>query len=123
MEIQEKRERPQSQPEWEREEQVLLVVEYFLCGNKTDELNASNRFISELLRRRGKQLGKHVGEKYRNVRGIQAQRENLSHFDPLSDKIITGHESKWMREIIKEYVANPELIRMEAYKMIKRYSI
>lgn len=77
-----KKETPQSQPKWEREEQVLLVVEYF--ANKDDQylIAKSDIFLSNFLRFRALSLGREIGEKFRNVYGIQSQRENLSHCDP-----------------------------------------
>lgn len=116
-------EQAQSQPRWEHEEQALLVVEYFLYKNSEIEIEKSNEFISKLLRLRGMKLGIGVGEKYRNIRGIQTQRENLSHFDPEYNGRLTGHESKWMESIMSEYLQNPDLIKREAYEMLKKYLI
>lgn len=62
-------------------------------------------------------------KKYRNIRGIQTQRENLSHFDPEYNGRLTGHESKWMESIMSEYLQNPDLIKREAYEMLKKYLI
>lgn len=116
-------EQAQSQPRWEHEEQALLVVEYFLYKNSENEIEKSNEFISKLLRLRGMKLGICVGEKYRNIRGIQTQRENLSHFDPEYNGRLTGHESKWMESIMFEYLQNPEMIKSEAYEMLRKYCI
>jgi hypothetical protein len=115
--------RPQAQPAWEHEEMALLVVEYFYYKDSKAETEKSNRFISEILRRRGKKLGIVVGEKYRNYKGIESQRNNLSHFDPEYTGELTGHESKWMKEIVQEYIDNPESIQREAYELIKKYMI
>lgn len=114
-------EKAQSQPGWDHEEQALLVVEYFLYKNSKSGIEKSNEFISKLLRLRGEKLGICVGEKYRNIRGIQTQRENLSHFDPEYKGTLTGHESKWMEAIMVEYLQNPDLIKREAYEMLKKY--
>lgn len=113
---------PQAQPRWEREEQILLVVEYFL--NKEDRLYEarSDVFLSEFLKMRAKKLGYEVGEKYRNVWGIQSQRENLRHFDPCFKGKKTGHESVWMEKIMTEYLLNPYQFMVEAYQIIKKYS-
>lgn len=116
-------EKAQTQPEWDHEEQALLVVEYFLYKNSYAEIEKSNEFISRLLRIRGKRLGINIGEKYRNIRGIQAQRENLSHLDPEYKGKLTGHESKWMKAIMNEYLQNPDLIKLEVYEMLKQYLI
>lgn len=115
--------KPQNQPGWEHEEMALLVVEYFYYKNSPSGIKKSNQFISDLLRKRGAKLGINVGEKYRNLHGIESQRINLSHFDPESNIPPTGHESKWMKDIMEEYLANPEVIRREAYEMIKKYSM
>lgn len=116
-------EKAQLQPGWDHEEQALLVVEYFLYKNSKSGIEKSNEFISKLLRLRGEKLGLCVGEKYRNIRGIQIQRENLSHFDPEYKGQLTGHESKWMEAIMTEYLQNPEMIKHEAYEMLKKYCI
>ena len=113
----------QSQPGWDHEEQALLVVEYFLYKNSKADTEKSNEFICKLLRLRGKKLGIYVGEKYRNIRGIQTQCENLSHFDPDYKGNLTGHESKWMGLIMAEYLQYPDMIKREAYEMLKKYCI
>ena len=115
--------RAQSQPGWAREEQVLLIVEYFLYKNNASRIQESNEFISKFLRKRGEKLGVCVGEKYRNIEGIQRQKENLSHFDPDYKGTLTGHESTWMEKIMMEYLENPEMIKYEAYETLKKYSI
>ena len=117
------KEKAQSQPEWDREEQVLLANEYFLYKNNVSGIQESNEFISKFLRKRGEKLGVCVGEKYRNITGIQSQRENLSHFDPDHKGDLTGHESKWMKKIMMEYLKDPERIKREAYETLKKYSI
>lgn len=115
-------EKPQTQPRWAYEEQVLLVAEYFKYKNSSDaEIEKSNQFVSDVLRKRGEKLGLCIGDKFRNARGIQLQRENLSHFDPEYTGDITGHESKWMREIIEEYMKNPEEVKREAYNVVQKY--
>ena len=98
-------------------------LQYFLYKNSYAEIEKSNEFISRLLRIRGKRLGINIGEKYRNIRGIQAQRENLSHLDPEYKGKLTGHESKWMKAIMNEYLQNPDLIKLEVYEMLKQYLI
>ncbi len=112
---------PQSQPGWEREEQVLLVVEYFKCKGDRYLIAKSDAFLSDFLRLRAVALGREIGEKYRNVYGVQAQRENLKHFDPENPNEVTGHESRWMRKIVNEYLKNPMEIIYEAYEILKKY--
>lgn len=116
-------EKAQTQPGWDHEEQALLVVEYFLYKNSKTGIEKSNEFISKLLRIRGKKLGISIGDKYRNIRGIQTQRENLSHYDSEYKGQLTGHESKWMETIMIEYLQNPDLIKREVYEMMKKYLI
>lgn len=113
----------QGQPEWDHEEMALLIVEYFYYKNSASGIKKSNQFVSAILRKRGKRLGIKVGEKYRNLRGIECQRENLSHFDPESNIAPTGHESRWMIDIMDEYLKNPEAIKREAYELIKKYAV
>lgn len=112
---------PQAQPKWSREEQVLLVVEYF--ANKDDKLQIarSDAFLSEFLRKRAEILGKEISEKFRNEWGIHSQRENLSHFTQCDESLVTGHESAWMRKIVEEYLNNPAEMIQEAYEVLKKY--
>ena len=116
-----KKDTPQSQPKWEREEQVLLVVEYFACKNDRYLMAKSDAFLSEFLRFRAVTLGREIGDRFRNVYGIQSQRENLRHCDPSIESELSGHESVWMQKIINEYLANPEEMIMEAYEILKKY--
>ena len=116
-----KKETPQAQPKWEREEQVLLVVEYFASKDDRLLIAKSDVFLSEFLRMRAQKLGRVVGEKYRNVCGIQSQRENLSHFDPDNKGEKTGHESIWMEKIVTEYLGKTTEILAEAYEILKKY--
>ena len=116
-----KKDLAQSQQRWDREEQVLLVVEFF--NSKYDELSVakSDVFLSSFLRKRAQMLGYEIGDKYRNEWGVHSQRENLSHFDPEGKCKITGHESVWMEKIVKEYLNDSEKIILEAYDVLKKY--
>lgn len=115
------KETPQSQPGWEREEQVLLVVEYFANKGDSCSIAKSNVFLSEFLRFRATFLGRSIGEKFRNIYGIQSQRENLSHCDASSESELSGHESVWMHRIMNEYKKNPQSLILEAYEILKKY--
>lgn len=112
---------PRSQTRWEREEQVLLVVEYFSYKNDPYLAVQSDVFLSEFLKHRASCLGLEFGEKFRNVHGIQSQRENMSHCDPESDHGLSGHESVWMYKIVNEYLLNPQEMVFETYEIIKKY--
>ncbi len=116
-----KAESAQSQPRWEREEQVLLVVEYFACKEDRYLVAKSDVFLSEFLRFRAKTLGRNIGEKFRNVHGIQSQRENIRHCDPSNKSELTGHESVWMQKIVNEYLKDPKSLIFEAYEITKKY--
>lgn len=113
--------KPQSQPRWEREEQVLLVVEYFSCNEDKLLIAKSCLFLSEFLRKRAELLGYEISEKYRNEYGIKKQMENLSHCNPQTGSNINGHESAWMYKIINEYLTDPQAIIYEAYEILKKY--
>ncbi len=113
----------QNQPRWEREEQVLLVVEYFSSKGNQEALDKSCSLISNVLRRRAKALGLDITEKYRNVNGIQRQMENLKHFDIDNSKEINGHESSWMLKIMNEYIKDPLGLTTEAYEVMKKYML
>lgn len=114
---------PQNQPRWEREEQVLLVVEYYLNRENQHLLDKSSLFISKVLRHRGEVLKLNITEKYRNVYGVQLQMENLKHFDADYEGELSGHESSWMSKIVNEYNANPLAMTIEAYEVIKKYAV
>ena len=116
-----KKDTPQSQPKWEREEQVLLVVEYFACKDDRYLIAKSDVFLSEFLRLRAIKLGREIGDKFRNVYGIQSQRENLRHCDSSNESELTGHESVWMQKIINEYLSDPQSMIYEAYEILKKY--
>lgn len=118
-----KQDLPQNQPRWEREEQVLLVVEYFSSKGNQEALDKSCSLISNVLRQRGKALGLDITEKYRNVNGIQRQMENLKHFDTDNSKEINGHESSWMLKIMNEYIKDPLGLTTEAYEVMKKYML
>ena len=112
---------PQSQPCWDREEQVLLVVEYYTNKDDAERLKQSCIFLSNVLRKRAEILGIDIGEKYRNKNGVERQMENLRHCDPANDVGMNGHESKWMTDIINEYNDNPNKILAEAYRILRKY--
>ena len=116
-----KMETAQSQPRWEREEQVLLVVEYFACKEDKNLASKSDVFLSEFLRFRAKALGRDIGDKFRNVYGIRSQRENIRHCDPSNKTELTGHESVWMQKIVNEYLKDPQGLILEAYEIVKKY--
>ena len=113
--------KPQSQPRWEREEQVLLVVEYFSCKDDNHLMAKSCLFLSEFLRVRAKKLGKDISPNYRNLYGIEKQMQNLAHCNPQTESKANGHESAWMYKIVNEYLADPQKILYEAYEIIKKY--
>lgn len=113
------KDKPQSQPRWDREEQVLLVVEYFSSKDDKYLMAKSCLFLSEFLRSRAKKQGHEISEKYRNQYGIEKQMQNLSHCVPQAGLKINGHESAWMYKIVNEYLTEPQVLVHEAYEILK----
>lgn len=114
---------PQSQRGWEREEMVLLVAEYFRTRDlSVEEKKKSITMISRILRNRAIQNGEQISDTFRNENGIQMQTACIMKYDPkimrTSKKRGLSGGSKLMVEVIKEYIANGEKIKAEAYSVI-----
>lgn len=117
---------PQNQSKWEREEVVLLVVEYFrtryLPG---EERMRSIELISKVLRKRAEIQRKDISPIYRNINGIKMQFACIQSLD--QEKIELGHvglnASTLQRQITEEYLKDPEKIQAEAYLVLNRYGV
>lgn len=110
------------QRKWEREEVVVLVAEYFRTKQYSTEIIDENYHrISSILRiREMKITGKPVSDIFRNYSGIRMQSGRIRCLDPDTGyKGMTG--TKLQKEIVKEYLENPEKIVMEVASIISRY--
>ncbi|MFA9377298.1 MAG: hypothetical protein ACERKZ_11170 [Lachnotalea sp.] len=115
------------QPNWKREEVVILVSEYFRTKNlcKSDQLK-SIEFISNTLRTMAKRNGLVIDKKYRNVIGIEMKFANIKSLD--NDYITSGYSglknvSMLEKTVVGEYYISPEKISQEAYFVIMKYVI
>ena len=100
---------------WVREEVVILVVEYFRTKNlSTSELDKSYQEISDFLRRREVILTENeISDVFRDFAGIRMQSGRIRCLDP--DTHYCGMQgSKLQKEIVKEYLLNPQKMEEEA---------
>lgn len=112
------------QPQWEREEVVLLVSEYFRTRNFLIEQERSVELVSKILRQRAKRLGRAIDERYRNITGIKMKFANIQALD--KDMVELGHiglsnTSALERQIVLEYKNSADKINQEAYFTIMKY--
>lgn len=110
------------QRKWVREEVIILVVEYFRTKNlSSDEISANHQQISDFLRKREEILtGAPVSEVFRNYAGIHMQSGRIRCLDP--ETHYSGMQgTKLQKEIVREYLSNPEKIKEEAKKIYAKY--
>lgn len=110
------------QRNWDREEVVVLVAEYFRTKQMLPEIIDENYHrISSILRiREMKITGEPVSDIFRNYSGIRMQSGRIRCLDPDTEYDgMTG--TKLQKEIVEEYLENPEKIVMEAASVISRY--
>lgn len=110
------------QRNWDREEVVVLVAEYFRTKQYSTEIIDENYHrISSILRLREMKItGEPVSDIFRNYSGIRMQTGRIRCLDPDTEYDgMTG--TKLQKEIVKEYLANPEKIVMEAASILSRY--
>lgn len=111
------------QRKWEREEVVILVVEYFRTKNlSSEDIEASQHRVSEFLRRREEIItGSPVSDIFRNFAGIRMQSGRIRCLDP--DTNYSGMQgTKLQKEIVEEYLKNPRSIIIEAKTIYEKYS-
>lgn len=111
------------QRKWVREEVVILVVEYFRTKNlSADEINKTHHRISDFLRRREEILtGAPVSDIFRNYAGIYMQSGRIRCLDP--ETHYSGMQgTKLQKEIVQEYLNNPQEIIAEADNIYEKYS-
>ncbi len=112
-------------PKWDREEVVLLVVEYFRSRDlpRTERVKSIS-FLSKFLRRRAVILGWVVEEKFRNETGIEMKFGNLMSLDKQytqSGCVGLRAASKLDKQVVEEYFLCPEKVKAEAYEVLVRY--
>ena len=110
------------QRKWDREEVVILVVEYFRTKNlSSEEITKTHHRISNFLRRREEILtGAPVSDIFRNYAGIYMQSGRIRCLDP--ETHYSGMQgTKLQKKIVQEYLANPKQITDEAEKIYEKY--
>ena len=110
------------QRKWDREEVVLLVSEYFRTKQLLpDIINENYRRISSILRiREMKITGEPIADIFRDYSGIRMQSGRIRCLDPETDYHgMTG--TKLQKEIVEEYLDDPEKIKKEAEEIFKKY--
>lgn len=108
--------------EWVREEVVILVVEYFRTKNRSSkDKEEAQKMISDFLRHREERLTKKpVSDVFRNYAGIHMQTGRIRCLDP--DTGYSGMQgTKLQKEIMDEYLNNPNKIIEEAERIYKKY--
>jgi len=109
---------------WEREEVVILVVEYFKSkGLSTDIVDESYREISNFLRKRRELItGCPVDDIFRNYAGIRMQASRIRCLDP--ETHYSGMQgTKLQQEVVNQYIENPEKLIKEAEDIYRKYNI
>lgn len=107
---------------WDREEVVILVVEYFRTKNlSTDEINQTHQEISDFLRQREEILtGVPVSDIFRNYAGIHMQSGRIRCLDP--ETHYSGMRgTKLQKEIVQEYLKDPAALITEADRIYDKY--
>ena len=111
------------QRKWDREEVIILVTEYYKNRNlSVEKIDESYHRISKFLRQREELCtGKAVSDMFRNYAGIRMQSPRIRCLD--SENRLHGMQgTKLQKEVVKEFLQNPELMYAKAEKIYKRYS-
>lgn len=110
------------QRKWEREEVVILVVEYFRTRNlSSEEIDATHHKISAFLRRREEILtGVPISDIFRNYAGIHMQSGRIRCLDP-ETHYLGMQGTKLQKEIVQEYLSNPQALIEEAERIYEKY--
>lgn len=115
--------KPCAQRKWDREEVVLLVVEYFRVKNLAKEdVEDTIKRISNILRKREKVLtGKEISDTFRDYSGIYMQYGRIKCIDPE-----TGYSgmkgTKLQKQVFSEYLQDNDKLIKEAEEIIENYS-
>lgn len=111
-----------AQRKWDREEVVILVVEYFRTKKlSTDDIEKTHQSISGFLRRREEILtGSPVSDIFRDYAGIHMQSGRIRCLDP--ETHYSGMQgTKLQKEVVQEYLRNPREITAEAERIYEKY--
>ena len=98
------------------------MVEYFRTKNlSSNEINKTHQEISDFLRRREEILtGVPVSDIFRNYAGIHMQFGRICCLDP--ETHYSGMQgTKLQKEIVQEYLTDPEVIIAEADRIYEKY--
>lgn len=110
------------QRKWEREEVVILVVEYFRTKSLSrEEQKKAYQKVSDFLRKREEILtNQPVSDVFRNYAGIYMQAGRIRCLDPETDNCgMKG--TKLQKKVVEEYLDNPQKIIEEAEKIYNYY--
>ena len=110
------------QKKWEREEVVILVTEYFRTKNLSwQEIVNTQKQVSSFLKKREHILtGEEPSDVFRNYAGIHMQSGRIRCLDP--DTEYSGMQgTKLQKEIVQEYLADPNKMIAEAEQIYNRY--
>lgn len=110
------------QRKWVREEVVILVVEYFRTKHlSAEDISEPHQKISDFLRKREEILtGAPVSDVFRNYAGIHMQSGRIRCLD--SDTPYSGMQgTKLQKEIVQEYLENPQKMMEEADDIYAKY--
>jgi len=110
------------QKQWDRDEVVVLVAEYFRTKHLLPkEIDDNYRRISSILRKREFRISeKPLSDIFRDYSGIRMQSGRIRCLDPDTEYDgMTG--TKLQKEIVDEFMQNPEKINKEAEVIIAKY--
>ena len=110
------------QRKWVREEVVILVTEYFRTKNwSSEEISEVHQMISSFLRKREEILtGSPVSEIFRDYAGVRMQSGRIRCLDPETQ--YSGMQgTKLQKQIVQEYLTNPQKIIAEAKRIYAKY--
>lgn len=111
------------QRKWVREEVIILVTEYFKTQNlSTEDIDESYHRISDFLRKREEaETGLPVSDTFRNYAGIRMQSARICCLDPATN--LSGMQgTKLQKEIVSEFLENPEVMYREADRIYEKYN-
>lgn len=114
------------QPNWSKEEVILLVNEYFRTKDLSKyEINNSIEFLSKLLRKKAILDGMYIDDRFRNIVGINMKFANIKYLDK-DQSIVKGsglsNVSKLEKMVVDEYYQNKEEFHNKAYEIIIKYT-
>lgn len=111
------------QRKWVREEVIILVTEYFKTKNSsTEDIDKSYNRISDFLRKREEaETGLPVSDTFRNYAGIRMQSARICCLDPAT-KLSGMQGTKLQKEIVSEFLENPEVMYREADRIYEKYN-